>query len=40
MKRPAQPAEIAPRYVLLASDDGSFISGAYVPVTGGTPVMP
>jgi NAD(P)-dependent dehydrogenase (short-subunit alcohol dehydrogenase family) len=40
MKRPAQPAEIAPLYVLLASDDGSFISGAYVPVTGGTPVMP
>ncbi len=40
MKRPAQPAEIAPLYVLLASDDGSFISGAYVPVTGGVAVMP
>ncbi len=40
LKRPAQPAELAPLYVLLASEDSSYISGAYVPVTGGLPVMP
>jgi NAD(P)-dependent dehydrogenase (short-subunit alcohol dehydrogenase family) len=41
MKRPAQPAELAPLYVLLASEnDSSYISGAYLPVTGGRPVMP
>jgi NAD(P)-dependent dehydrogenase (short-subunit alcohol dehydrogenase family) len=37
--RPGQPAELAPVYVLLASDDGSYISGARVPVTGGRPVL-
>jgi NAD(P)-dependent dehydrogenase (short-subunit alcohol dehydrogenase family) len=26
--RPGQPAEVAPVYVLLASDEGSYISGA------------
>jgi NAD(P)-dependent dehydrogenase (short-subunit alcohol dehydrogenase family) len=35
--RPAQPAELAPAYVLLASDEASYISGAVVPVTGGKP---
>ncbi|KHL02555.1 SDR family oxidoreductase [Sinomonas humi] len=35
--RPAQPAELAPAYVLLASDEASYISGAVVPVTGGQP---
>jgi NAD(P)-dependent dehydrogenase (short-subunit alcohol dehydrogenase family) len=41
MKRPAQPSELAPLYVLLASEnDSSYISGAYLPVTGGRPVMP
>jgi NAD(P)-dependent dehydrogenase (short-subunit alcohol dehydrogenase family) len=40
LKRPAQPAELAPLYVLLASQDGSYISGAVIPVTGGKPVMP
>ena len=40
MKRPGQPAEVAPVYVFLASDDASYISGATVPVTGGKPVMP
>ncbi|WP_138415431.1 SDR family oxidoreductase [Sinomonas gamaensis] len=35
--RAAQPAELAPAYVLLASDEGSYISGAVVPVTGGKP---
>lgn len=37
--RAGQPAELAPVYVLLASDDGSYISGAYVAVTGGRPVL-
>lgn len=37
--RPGQPAELAPVYVLLASDDGSYVSGALVPVTGGTPML-
>ena len=35
--RAAQPAELAPAYVLLASNEGSYISGAVVPVTGGKP---
>ena len=33
--RAGQPAELAPVYVLLASDEGSYISGARVAVTGG-----
>ena len=33
--RPAQPAELAPVYVLLASDEASFIVGATYAVTGG-----
>jgi NAD(P)-dependent dehydrogenase (short-subunit alcohol dehydrogenase family) len=37
--RPGQPAELAPVYVLLASDDGSYISGAQIPVTGGKPIL-
>ena len=37
--RPGQPAELADVYVLLASDQGSYISGARVAVTGGTPVL-
>jgi NAD(P)-dependent dehydrogenase (short-subunit alcohol dehydrogenase family) len=37
--RPGQPAELAPVYVLLASDDGSYISGARVAVTGGRPIL-
>ncbi|MBL8928988.1 MAG: SDR family oxidoreductase [Kineosporiaceae bacterium] len=37
--RAGQPAELAPVYVLLASDDGSYISGARVAVTGGRPVL-
>ncbi|CAN7393173.1 glucose 1-dehydrogenase [Massilia sp. LjRoot122] len=39
MKRPGQPAEVAPVYVLLASDQASYISGARVAVTGGTPIL-
>ncbi|MCV7218600.1 SDR family oxidoreductase [Mycobacterium crocinum] len=37
--RAGQPAELAPIYVLLASDEGSYISGARVAVTGGRPVL-
>ena len=37
--RPGQPAELAPVYVLLASDDGSYVSGARVAVTGGKPIL-
>ena len=37
--RPGQPAELAPVYVLLASDDGSYVSGASVAVTGGRPIL-
>jgi NAD(P)-dependent dehydrogenase (short-subunit alcohol dehydrogenase family) len=37
--RPAQPSELAPIYVLLASDEASYVSGATVAVTGGKPVI-
>lgn len=37
--RAGQPAELAPIYVLLASDDASYVSGARVAVTGGRPVL-
>jgi NAD(P)-dependent dehydrogenase (short-subunit alcohol dehydrogenase family) len=37
--RAGQPKELAPVYVLLASEDGSYISGARVAVTGGRPVL-
>lgn len=33
--RPAQPAELAPVYIFLASEDASFISGEIYGVTGG-----
>lgn len=36
MKRPGQPAELASVYVLLASQESSYITGAVIPVTGGT----
>jgi NAD(P)-dependent dehydrogenase (short-subunit alcohol dehydrogenase family) len=35
LARPGQPEELAPAYVLLASDDGSFMTGSLVHVTGG-----
>ncbi len=35
MGRPAQPAELAPVYVLLASDEASYINGELYSVTGG-----
>lgn len=39
MKRPGQPRELAPVYVLLASDEASYVSGATVAVTGGKPII-
>lgn len=39
MKRPAQPRELAPVYVMLASDEASYVSGATVAVTGGKPII-
>lgn len=36
LKRPAQPAELAPVYVLLASKDSSYITSQIYGVTGGT----
>ncbi|GJE61465.1 SDR family oxidoreductase [Methylobacterium trifolii] len=33
--RPGQPAELAPAYVMLASDEASYVNGAMVAVTGG-----
>ena len=39
MGRAGQPAELAPVYVLLASDEASYISGARVAVTGGKPIL-
>ncbi len=35
MKRPGQPAEIAPIYVFLASDEASYIAGITIAATGG-----
>jgi NAD(P)-dependent dehydrogenase (short-subunit alcohol dehydrogenase family) len=37
MGRPAQPAELAPAYVFLASQESSFVNGETLGVTGGTP---
>ena len=39
MGRPGQPAELAPVYVMLATDEASYVSGATVPVTGGMPTI-
>ncbi|GIF05508.1 SDR family oxidoreductase [Actinoplanes siamensis] len=37
--RAGEPKEVAPAYVLLASDEASYISGAVIPVTGGKPIL-
>jgi NAD(P)-dependent dehydrogenase (short-subunit alcohol dehydrogenase family) len=37
--RPAQPVEVAPVYVMLASDESSYVSGAQIAVTGGKPMF-
>jgi NAD(P)-dependent dehydrogenase (short-subunit alcohol dehydrogenase family) len=39
MKRPAQPVECAPAYVMLAENAASYVSGATVAITGGKPVI-
>lgn len=38
MGRPAQPSELAPIFVFLASQDSSYIAGEIVGVTGGKPL--
>ncbi|MCU0074514.1 SDR family oxidoreductase [Pseudomonas koreensis] len=37
--RPGQPVEVAPIYVLLASDESSYVSGSRFGVTGGKPIL-
>jgi NAD(P)-dependent dehydrogenase (short-subunit alcohol dehydrogenase family) len=37
--RPAQPRELAPVYVMLASAEASYVSGATIAVTGGKPII-
>lgn len=37
--RPGQPVEVSPIYVLLASDEASYISGTRYGVTGGKPIL-
>jgi hypothetical protein len=39
LDRPGQPAELAPVYVMLASDEASYVSGARIAVTGGKPIL-
>jgi NAD(P)-dependent dehydrogenase (short-subunit alcohol dehydrogenase family) len=39
MGRAGQPAELAPIYVMLASNEASYVSGATVAVTGGKPIL-
>ena len=38
MGRPAQPAELAPAYVFLASQESSYVNGETLGVTGGMPL--
>jgi NAD(P)-dependent dehydrogenase (short-subunit alcohol dehydrogenase family) len=37
--RPGQPAELAPAYVFLASQESGFMTGEVVGVTGGRPIV-
>jgi NAD(P)-dependent dehydrogenase (short-subunit alcohol dehydrogenase family) len=36
--RPAQPAELAPAFVFLASQESGFVNGEILGVTGGQPL--
>jgi NAD(P)-dependent dehydrogenase (short-subunit alcohol dehydrogenase family) len=38
MERPAQPAELAPAFVFLASDESRYVNGEVLGVTGGKPL--
>jgi NAD(P)-dependent dehydrogenase (short-subunit alcohol dehydrogenase family) len=38
MKRAGQPAELAPVYVFLASQESSYVNGEVIGVTGGKPL--
>lgn len=37
--RAGQPVELAPVYVMLASDEASYVTGARIAVTGGRPIL-
>jgi NAD(P)-dependent dehydrogenase (short-subunit alcohol dehydrogenase family) len=39
MQRPGQPKECAPVFVMLASEEASYVSGATIAVTGGKPII-
>jgi NAD(P)-dependent dehydrogenase (short-subunit alcohol dehydrogenase family) len=39
LRRAGQPVELAPVYVLLGSEEGIYISGARVAVTGGRSIL-
>jgi NAD(P)-dependent dehydrogenase (short-subunit alcohol dehydrogenase family) len=39
MGRPAQPAELAPSYVFLASQESSYTTAEVIAVTGGSPII-
>jgi NAD(P)-dependent dehydrogenase (short-subunit alcohol dehydrogenase family) len=39
LKRAGQPAELAPTYVLLASMESSYTTGAVYEITGGRPML-
>lgn len=39
LNRAGQPAEVAPVYVFLASNEARYVSGARIAVTGGKPTL-
>jgi NAD(P)-dependent dehydrogenase (short-subunit alcohol dehydrogenase family) len=39
IKRPAQPRELAPVHVMLASNEASYVSGTMIGVTGSKPIL-